>query len=78
MKICKKFLKKIAKCIILAYFSKNFKTPALILLAFGRKIQIVGENFKKMLKNFNENSIEKLNFFDSDLIFNVLILYCTA
>ena len=49
------------KCIILAYFQKHFKAPALIFRAFVRKIRIVltrRESFEIPWKN----SIEKLVF----------------
>ena len=49
-KICKNFLKKIEKRIILAYFTQNRTNPALIFGAFGRNTQIVGKFFKKSLK----------------------------
>ena len=55
------FLRKLRKCIILAYFSKNLTNHALIFRAFGQKTQFVG-NFEKMLKMFDEKSIEKMNF----------------
>ena len=50
------------KSIILAYFSKSLTNHALIFRAFGRKLQIVGK-FEKSLEIFDENSIEKLNFY---------------
>ena len=54
------------KCIILAYSQQNLKNPSSLFRAFGRKIQIVGkfwENFEKILKVFDKNSLEKLNFY---------------
>ena len=57
-KIFKKILRKIAK---MHYFSIFFKRFALIFRAFVRKSQFVG-NFEKILKMFDENSIEKLKF----------------
>ena len=46
----------------MAYFQRKFKNPALDFRAFGRKTMGWG-NFEKMLKIFDENSIEKLNFY---------------
>ena len=50
------------KCCILAYFAKKFQKHALNFRAFGRKT-IVWGNSEKMLKIFDENSMEKLNFY---------------
>ena len=60
-KFFKKSRKKIAKCIISAYFSQFNKIlkPTLIFRAFIPKIQIV-ENFGKIMNNFDKNSIEKI------------------
>ena len=57
-----KFWENCEKCIILADFSQNLTNQ--IFCAFGRKTQIVGKfwDFEKILKFFDENSIEKLNF----------------
>ena len=49
-KFSKMFLRKLLKCIILAYFSKTLTNDALIFCAFGRKTQIVG-NFEKIFEN---------------------------
>ena len=52
----KNLLRKMRKCIILAYFSKNLTNYALIFRAFGRKTQIVGkcwENFEIFWWKFN-------------------------
>ena len=38
----KYFLRKLQKCIILAYLSKKFNKPCVNFFAFGRKTQIVG------------------------------------
>ena len=60
-KIFKNCLIKLGKIIIWAQFKKDLTNHALHFSAFGRKTQIVGilwENFE----NFDENSIEKLNF----------------
>ena len=56
------FFRNLWKCIILAYFSKNLTNHALIFCAFGRKCKLLG-NFEKILEIFDENSIEKLNFY---------------
>ena len=48
--------------IVLAYFSINLTNPALIFRVFGRKTQFVG-NFEQILKIFDENSMEKWNFY---------------
>ena len=59
----KKFLKKIAKnALFWPIFQRKFKNPPLDFRAFGRKT-IGWENFEKILKFFDENSIEKLNFY---------------
>ena len=42
-KFSKYFLRKLRKCIILAYFSKKLTNHALIFCAFGRKTQIAGK-----------------------------------
>ena len=46
-------------CCIFAYFAKKLQNQALNFRAFGRKTQLVGE----ILRIFDENSIEKLNFY---------------
>ena len=54
-KIFKYFLRKLRKCIILAYFRENL-TNALIFRAFGRKTQIIWkfwEKFEKFWRQFN-------------------------
>ena len=51
LKICKRYLKKIEKCIILGDFSKKFKNTALNFRAFGQKIQIVWK-FWEIFENF--------------------------
>ena len=48
-KICKKFLKKIAKNAFSPIFQKKFKT-ALNFCAFGRKSQLVGKFLRKLCK----------------------------
>ena len=58
----KHFLRKLRKCIILAYFSKKLSNNALKFCAFGRKCKLLG-TFERILKICNENSIEKLNFY---------------
>ena len=47
---------------ILAYFSKDLTTHALIFRVFGRKT-IAWEILEKILKIFDENSKEKLDFY---------------
>ena len=47
-------LRKFSKCIILSYLSKYLTNHALIFCALDDKC--------KLLENFYENSIEKLNF----------------
>ena len=49
-------------CCIFAYFAKKFQKHAFNFRAFGRKT-IGWGNFEKILKIFDENSIEKLNFY---------------
>ena len=61
------------KCIIYAYFSKDFVNHALIFRAFGRKTKCW--DFEKILKIFDENSIEKLNFLFLFLLFFSKIFY---
>ena len=56
------FLRKLRKCIILAYFSENLTNHALIFRAFGRKTQI-DRKFWENFEIFDQNSIEKLDFF---------------
>ena len=46
--IFEKFLKKIPKSSIFAYFAKKFQNPALIFRAFGRETQLVGEILRKI------------------------------
>ena len=59
-KICKKIPEEnCKKCCIFAYFAKKFQNHALNFRAFGRKTQLFGE----ILKIFDENSKEKLNFY---------------
>ena len=53
---------KCKNCCIFAYFPKKLQNRALNFRAFGRKTQLVGE-IEKILKLFDENSIEKLNFY---------------
>ena len=50
-----KILKKLRKCNILAYFSKNLTNHALIFRWFGRQTQFVG-NFHKIFENFQKFS----------------------
>ena len=57
-KFSKVFLSKLRKCIILPSFSKNLTIHALIF----RKRKLLG-NFEKILKDFDENSMGKLNFY---------------
>ena len=60
--MCKKFPKKKQKCIILAYFTKDFNN----LVNFSRdwaKITIGQEIFDNLLKFFDENSLANLNFY---------------
>ena len=45
-----------------AFFKKDFQNPALNFCAFGRKTLFVLKCFDKILKVFDENSIEKLIF----------------
>ena len=46
----KRFLKKIEKCIILAYFTKKFQTYALNFCAFGRITIFLGKFLRKLSK----------------------------
>ena len=50
------------KCLILAYSQQNFKNPALIFARLDEKYKVLG-NFEKILKFFDINSLEKLNFY---------------
>ena len=43
LKNLKNFLRKLLKCIILAYFSKKLTNHALVLRAVGQKTQIFGK-----------------------------------
>ena len=60
-KMLKNLLRKLRKCIILAYFSMNLTNHKIIFRAFRRKTQIVWKIWK-MSKISDENAIEKLNF----------------
>ena len=60
-KIFKNFLRKLQKCIILAYFSENLINHALNFCAFDEKRKWFG-NCEKILKIFVENSIDKWHF----------------
>ena len=51
-KILEKFLRKLRKRIIFAYFSKSLTNHALIFCAFGRKTQIVGKYFENFWWKF--------------------------
>ena len=59
-KFAKNSLRKLKKGSIFAYFAKKFQNPALNLRAFGRKNTIGCGRVEKI---FEENSIEKLNFY---------------
>ena len=55
-KISKNFLRKLLKCTILAYFSKNLANHALIVRAFWRKTQMfvkIWENLENFWWKFN-------------------------
>ena len=58
-----KFYQKIGKC-ILAYFSNNFKPCVNFSHALTENTNCL-ENTEKVLKTFDENSIETLNFLKS-------------
>ena len=61
-KICKRFLKKIAKNAIFSpIFSKNFKTMRSTFASLDEKHNCLG-NSEKILKISDENSMEKLHF----------------
>ena len=55
----KTFLRKLRKCIILAYFWKYLTNHALIFCGFGRKTQFIG-NFEKTFENIEKNFLRKL------------------
>ena len=55
------FLRKVQNCIIFAYFTQNFTSPALTFAGFDEKHHAL-ETFEKTLKIYDENSIEKLTF----------------
>ena len=65
-KICKKiFLKKLQKCIILAYFSKKFKKPCLTFSRIWKKITNSWEfliNFRKFSKKLFRK-FQKIHYF---------------
>ena len=56
------FFRKLQKCTILAYFSNIFKNMREIFARLDEKHNWLG-NFEKSLKFFDENLIEKLNFY---------------
>ena len=60
----KNLLRKLRKCTISAYFSKNWTNHALIFRAFGRKTQSVG-NFEKIFENLQKISLKncKMHYF---------------
>ena len=68
----KNFLKKISKNAFFSIFSKNLTNHALTFCAFGRKTQFIG-NFEKILKIFDETSIENLNFYFIFISENLLL-----
>ena len=60
-KIFKKFLKEIVKDALFQLFFQDILIKVLIFRAFGPQIQMFG-NFEKILKIFDENSKEKIDF----------------
>ena len=67
--IFKTFLRKFLKMQYYSIFSKNLTNRALNFCTFGRKTKIVG----KILKIFDENSIENLNFYFIFILENLLL-----
>ena len=61
-KFSKIFFRKLLKCIIFACYSINLANHALIFRGFDEKRKLLG-NFENILKFFDENSIEKFNFY---------------
>ena len=62
LKFAKNSLRKLLNMHYFSLFFKKFQNYALHFCAFGRKTQFVGK-FEKILKIFDENSIEKLHFY---------------
>ena len=68
----KDFHQKIAKnTLFLAYFSKNLTNRALLFARLDENTWL--GNFGKVLKIFDENSIEKLNFYFIFILENLLL-----
>ena len=70
MKIFKKLLKKIAKINYFSIFSKDVTNQPFASLDEKRKI--FGK-FEKILKDFDENSIENVNFYFIFILENLLV-----
>ena len=62
-KFAKKFPKKIAKMLYFRLFCKKISKPCVTFSRVWTKNTIVWGNFEKILKIFDGNSIEKLNFY---------------
>ena len=61
-KFAKRYLKKIAKMHYFSIFFKKSNKPCVNFSRFWTKNKLLG-NFEKILKIFDENSIEKLKFY---------------
>ena len=63
-KICKKFPKKVATYAVFSpILQKNISKPCVTFSLVWTKNTVGWGNFEKILKIFDENSIEKLNFY---------------
>ena len=62
-KFSKNFLRKLQKMHHFSIFFKKFNKPCVNFFARLDEKRILLGNFEKILKIFDENSIEKLNFY---------------
>ena len=67
------FLRKLRKCIIQAYFSKKFNKPCFTFFTRLDEKHNLLEILRKFFKIFDENSIEKLNFYFIFILENSLL-----
>ena len=61
LKILKKLLERFVKMLYFSISFKRLNKPVFLFRRLDKKHKLLG-NFEKMLKIFDENSIEKLNF----------------